>query len=444
MTKVRFAPSPTGYLHIGNVRTALVNWLFTKKLGGEFLLRSDDTDEERSTKDYEEAIFEDMKWLGLKWDSFARQSDRYDRYELAKQKLIAAGRLYPCYETQEELETKRKFQLSSGKPPIYDRAALKLNEEDKAKLEAEGRAPHWRFKLVPGKITWEDLVRGASSFDADHLGDPILLREDGKPTYTMSSVVDDAELGITHIIRGEDHVTNSAVQIQLFEALGAKPPQMAHLALIKTAEGGMSKRDGGFDVRGLKAKGIEAMSICSLLARLGTSAPVEPRTALAELVEHFDIKHFGRAPANYDEKELWRLNGKIVSQFAFADVQPRLAEMGLNGVDEAFWLTVRSNIQCLPEVAEWWQVCRQPLTPVIADAGFTAQAAELLPANDWNQQTWKEWTQSLAQSTGRKGKELFMPLRLALTGREHGPELGNMLPMIGRDKVVRRLKGEAA
>ncbi len=446
MTKVRFAPSPTGYLHIGNIRTALVNWLFVRKQGGEFLLRIDDTDVERSKPEYEAAIREDMRWLGLTWDAEAKQSERFDRYELAKQKLIADGRLYPCYETQEELDIKRKMLLSRGLPPIYDRAALKLSEAEKAAYEAEGRKPHWRFRLLSADIQWQDLVRGDVKFHGDNLADPILIREDGYPTYTLSSVVDDAELGITHILRGEDHVTNSSVQIQLFEALGHRAPAMAHMSLIRTKDGQMSKRDGGFDIRTLRAKGLEAMSILSLLARLGTSQPIEPKTNLQALVEGFDIGHFGRAPANYDEEELHRLNAKIVSELDFAAVQPSLTALGMAEADELFWNTVRPNIAYVHEAKDWWQLCYQPITPQVDadDVDFAAKAAELLPTGELTSDTWTLWVNELKNSTGRKGKQLFMPLRKALTGMEHGPELKDMLPLIGREKIVKRLQGVAA
>lgn len=442
--KVRFAPSPTGYLHIGNVRTALVNWLFARKAGGQFLLRSDDTDMERSRQEYEEAIEQDLQWLGLEWDEFARQSDRFERYEAAKQALIAQGRLYPCYETQDELEVKRKMQLSRGVPPLYDRSALKLTAEEKAKLEAEGRAPHWRFTLEPKDVVWQDLVRGEAKFNGAHLSDPILFREDGVPTYTLSSVVDDAELGVTHIIRGEDHVTNTAVQIQLFEALGAVVPVFAHLALIKTKEGGMSKRDGGYDIRTLRSEGIEAMSLNSLLARLGSSAPVEPKATLTELVAGFDIAHFGRSPANYDKQELERLNGKIVGQMSFQEVGPRLLALGLTTLDEAFWNTIRPNLKTVEDAQLWWRLCKESITPEIEDAEFVASAATLLPEGTWDDTTWNQWVNAVKEKTGRKGKELFMPLRKALTGLEHGPELKDMLPMIGPDKTKQRLLGKVA
>lgn len=445
--KLRFAPSPTGYLHIGNVRTALVNWLFTRHHGGTFLLRIDDTDMERSRPEYVTAIEEDMRWLGLEWDETVAQSSRLAEYDAAKQKLIDSGRLYPCYETKEELDIKRKFQLSAGKPPLYDRAALKLTDAEKQAYEAEGRIPHWRFKLEDSDIIWKDLVRGDVKFTGTSMSDPILLREDGMPTYTLSSVVDDGELGITHILRGEDHVSNTAVQVQLFEAIFGKGnvPIFGHLALIRSKDGEMSKRDGGYDIRSLRAEGIEASALTSMLARLGTSAPIEAHTSLEPLVKGFDISTFGRAPATYDVDDLHRINAKIISVLEFDDVKPRLETLGVHA-DKAFWDSVRPNLSKLSDITEWWQTCKETLEPVIdqEDRDFTAQAAELLPTGEWDNQTWNVWLNQVKEASGRKGKTLFMPIRKALTAREHGPELGDTLPLIGRERAYKRLKGEAA
>jgi len=442
--KVRFAPSPTGYLHIGNVRTALMNFLYTRVNDGQFVLRMDDTDPERSKQEFAEAIEEDLQWLGMSWDELAHQKERLARYEEAKQKLVDAGRLYPCYETAEEIEIKRKMLLSRGKPPIYDRAALELTEDEKAAYEAEGRQPHWRFKLDDSEVTWEDLVRGSQKFEPRHMSDPVLIREDGSPTYMMPSCVDDIDMGITHVLRGEDHVSNTAIQIQLIEALGGTAPIFSHFSLLKTKEGELSKRKGGSDVRSLRADGIEPMAILSLLVRLGTSQPVEVRMSVEEVIEGFSIDQFGRAPANYDVEELKRLNAKIVAQLSFAEVKPRLEALGMDGVNESFWNVVRANIQQLPEAKDWWAMCHQTITPEIEDSEFTQKAAELLPDGEWNEQTWNEWVGKVKDETGRKGKQLFMPLRLALTGQAHGPELKDMLPLIGREKAQKRLQGKAA
>ncbi|RMF08359.1 MAG: glutamate--tRNA ligase, partial [Alphaproteobacteria bacterium] len=375
--KVRFAPSPTGYLHVGNVRTALINWLYARKEGGRFLLRLDDTDEERSRDEYAQAIEEDMRWLGLDWDEIVRQSHRYERYHEAVRRLKDAGRLYACYETPEELERKRKLQLARRMPPVYDREGLRLTEDQRKAYEAEGRRPHWRFRLdEKARVEWDDMVRGHTGVAMDSLSDPILIRADGTFLYMLPSVVDDIELGVTHVMRGEDHVTNSAVQVQLFEALGAQAPIFAHVPLLSGASGeGLSKREGALSIRALREEeGIEPLAILSLLARIGTADPVEPRTSLDELIAGFSIDRFSRATAKFDEQELLNLNAKVLHHLPFAAVRPRLEAMGLEGVDEAFWLTVRPNLKRLGDAVDWWQIVNGPVTPVIGDEGFIETA----------------------------------------------------------------------
>ncbi len=440
---VRFAPSPTGYLHVGNIRTAIVNWLFTEKEGGTFLLRMDDTDQERSKVEYEDAIREDMRWLGLEWKTEARQTERMERYKEAMQQLIGAGRLYPCYDTQEELDIRRKLQVSRGKPPVYDRAALKLTDEQKQQFDAEGRKPHWRFLLNDAPIAWEDMVRGHCEFQGAHASDPVLVREDGIPLYTFSSVVDDIDMDITHIIRGEDHVSNSAVQIQIFEALGSAAPLFAHLALLRTKEGELSKRKGGGDIRSLRERGFLPLAILSYLAKLGTSDSVELSESAAALVQQFDFSKFGRSAAQYDEEELLRLNAKLLHVTEFADVQEKLAALGVTS-DATFWNAIRENLHTVTEAKDWWELVYQPVTPVIADTDYCSKAATLLPEDTTAIDSWKLFTNSLKNSTGRKGKDLFMPLRLALTAREDGPDLSTVFRLLGRERVAKRLQGEAA
>lgn len=442
--RTRFAPSPTGLLHVGNLRTALVCWLYAKGQSGEFVLRLDDTDLERSKDEYAEAIQEDLKWLGLDWDALYKQSDRLDKYEAAKQQLIEMGRLYPCYESQEELGVKRKMLLSRGLPPIYDRAALNLTEEEKAKFEEEGRKPHWRFKLEDQTIAWEDEVRGSVAFEGKNLTDPILIRECGTPTYMLPSTVDDIEMEITHVVRGEDHVSNTAIQIQLFEALGGNVPTFAHLALIKSKDEEISKRKGGFDIQSLREQGIEAMAINSLFGRIGTSDAIEAVPTIDELAQHFDIHHFGRAAAIYDQEELERINAKLLHQLPLASVSERLQELGLDNIDESFWTSVHGNISRLNELTDWWKICKETLEPEIDDLEFTTTAADLLPEGEWTQETWSVWINEVKSKTGRKGKELFMPIRKALTAAESGPELKDLLPLIGREKAIARLHGKAA
>jgi glutamyl-tRNA synthetase len=432
---VRFAPSPTGYLHVGNVRTALVNFLFARKAGGRFLLRIDDTDAGRSRLEYVDAIEEDLRWLGIIRDDFRKQSERLADYEAARRKLVAAGRLYPCYETPEELDMRRKMQAGRGLPPVYDRAALRLTQAWKEKYEREGRRPHYRFLLEDRPVLWDDLVRGEVRFEGAYASDPVLVREDGVPLYTLASVVDDADMGITHILRGEDHVSNTAVQMQIFTALGFIPPRFGHLALLKTSEGELSKRVGGNDIRGLRDAGIEPMTVNSLLARLGTRDPVEAFPDMQSLVDAFDIKKFGRATANYDFQELERLNGKLLHTLPFSAVKDRLPF-----ADGHFWLSVRANVKTLAEAKEWWEIVHGDISGDCAgEEDYLRKALAVLPSGRWDEATWGMWTQAVSAATGRKGKELFLPLRLALTGLGHGPEMKLLLPLIGHEKTMQRL-----
>ncbi|HUY68287.1 MAG TPA: glutamate--tRNA ligase [Alphaproteobacteria bacterium] len=443
---VRFAPSPTGLLHLGNIRAALFNWLFARRYGGTFMLRLDDTDRDRSTVEFANAIEGDLNWLGLNWDRFARQSDRLEHYDAALERLKTAGRAYPCFETQAELDLKRKTQLGRGLPPVYDRAALKLSDAERARLIAAGKKPHWRFRL-DGDAEWDDAIQGKKHFPTSALSDPVLVREDGVPLYTFSSVVDDVELGITHVIRGEDHVTNTAVQIQIWQALTDKPPPIfAHFPLIVTASGiEMSKRLGTLSIASLRGDmEIEPMAINSLLARLGTSEPVGPHLALAELARAFDLGKISHSGPKFDMADLQALNAKILHMTPFANLRERLKEMGLGDIDENFWNAVRANIMKLGDIAQWWQVAQGPITPIIADAAFARDAAGLLPPEPWNENSWGAWADAVKSKTGRKGKDLFMPLRLALTGLDHGPEMKALLPIIGPARTRARLEGKAA
>ena len=442
--KVRFAPSPTGNLHVGNLRTALVNYLFARAAGGVFMLRIDDTDTERSTPEFEASIRADLDWMGMSWDTEDRQSARLDRYDEALRQLEAIGRAYPCFETPEELALKRKAQLSAGRPPVYDRAALKLTDEQKQAFQAEGRRPHWRFRLEDTAVAWADMVRGEVSYHMSSLSDPVLMREDGRVIYTMASVVDDIDHGITHIIRGEDHVTNSAAQIQLFEALGATAPVMGHVALLAGADGeGLSKRLGSLSIGQLRDEGTEASALASLLARIGTADPVVPTADMAAIIGGFDLSRFGRATAKFDPAELAQVNARIVQQLDFDAVSPRLSDLGVGG-DTDFWMAVRDNLSSVAEAADWWQVCTTPITPVIEAAEVTTAAAGLLPDGDLSSDIWGSWTKAVAAETGAKGRELFMPIRLALTGREKGPEIAPLLAFIGRERIIARLRGETA
>jgi glutamyl-tRNA synthetase len=438
---VRFAPSPTGRLHAGNIRTALLNFLFARKMGGRLLLRLDDTDRERSMEEFARGIEEDLRWLGIDWAKEVRQSDRFDLYGAAVEALKREGRLYPAYETPEELELKRKRQLARRRPPVYDRAALKLTDEDKARLQAQGRKPHWRFKLESRDVVWDDLVRGRQPVDAASLSDPVLVRADGTYLYTLPSVVDDIDLGVTHVIRGEDHVVNTAPQIQLFEALGAATPEFGHHSLLVGADGqALSKRDRARSIEGAHEEGIEALAVASYVATLGTSDPVAPHANLDELVQSFDFTKLSRAPARFDPAELRALNARLLHMLPFSAVAARLSAMGIGG-GEAFWEAVRGNLAVLGDAKHWWCVTEGPLAPVIEDRDLCHMAARLLPPEPWDDATWSKWSSAVKQATGAKGKALFQPLRLALTGEEHGPELKHLLPLIGRRRAAARLEG---
>lgn len=442
--RLRFAPSPTGRLHVGNIRTALMNWLFARRENGQMLLRIDDTDLARSTAEFEQGIDDDLTWLGLKWDERANQSRRFAQYEAAAEKLKSAGLLYPAYETEEELERKRKIAQARGRPPVYDRAALNLSAEERASLEAQGRKPHWRFKLSGKRRDWVDLVRGPQSIDTASLSDPVLIREDGAFLYTLPSVVDDVEFAITHIVRGEDHVTNSGVQIEIFEALGAAAPVFGHFPLLVGADGeALSKRLGSLSAQELRSEGYEPMSILSHLAKIGTSDPVEARLSIEDLAAEFAFEKIGRAPARFDPEELKRVNAAVLHQTSYAEVKERLASLGADKGD-AFWNAVRANLTLLPDVSDWARIVDGPITPVIADAVFAAKAADLLPRGPYDGSSWAAFVERVKAETGAKGKALFMPLRQALTGLDHGPEMAALFPLIGEEKARKRLSGESA
>lgn len=440
--RVRFAPSPTGKLHVGNARVALLNWLFARKHGGSFMLRLDDTDDERSTEEFARCIQRDLSWLALTWDVFDRQSARSARYQAAFDTLLKDGRLYPCFETAEELALKRKVQLAQHKPPIYDRAALQLTQADKAAFDAKGIKPHWRFMLNHADIKWHDLIKGDLTFHGANLSDPVLFRTDGRPIYTLASVVDDIDFKITHVLRGDDHITNTAAQVQLTEALGGTPPHYGHLPLLTNAAGeGLSKRLGSLSLEHLRdADGIEPMAINSLLAKLGSSDAIEACPDLAALVAEFDLAKYSPSTARFDDAELGAINARLLQLLPFSDVAPRLKALGFDGIDAAFWEAVRPNLKTIPEISVWYTVARTPLQPTITDAELTTKAAELLT----DLQHYTGWLEAVKTATNRKGKALFMPLRLALTGMEHGPELPVLLPLLGLERARARLRGEAA
>lgn len=439
-TVTRFAPSPTGKLHVGNVRTALHNWLLAKKTGGKFLLRIDDTDAERSREEYVEAIRADLAWLGLTYDGEERQSQRAELYEREFQKLFAAGRIYRAYETAQELDLKRKILLGRGLPPIYDRAALKLTDAEHEAKAAAGEQPHWRFLLDHDQpVTWDDGIRGAQNFDPRQMSDPVIRRADGSWLYMLPSAIDDIAMGVTDVLRGEDHVSNTATQIQMFTALGAQPPRFAHEALLTGTEGKLSKRLGALGMADFREQGIEPEAIVALLARLGTSDPVDPSLDSPALAASFDLSRFGRAPARFDEADLHRVNAQIVHRLPFA----RVAHLLPDGMGEVAWEAIRPNLAHIDEARDWWQVITGPVTaPALDDEtrAYLVQAAEAAATLDWSVDPWRALTAALKDSTGRKGKPLFLPLRQALTGHDHGPEMASLLPLIAQDEAVRRLR----
>lgn len=439
---VRFAPSPTGRIHIGNARTALLNYFFACKHGGTFLLRFDDTDSERSTEEYALGIEVDLAWLGIAPERKMRQSERFSLYDSAVEKLKAMGRLYPCFETTEELERKRRLQIARGAPPVYDRAALSLSESERATLVAEGRKPHWRFKLTPEVVQWDDLIRGACHIDCASLSDPVLVREDGSYLYTLPSVVDDIDAGVTQIIRGEDHVTNTAVQLQLFVALGAANlPQFAHHNLLIGADGqGLSKRTGALSIAGLREAGVESLAVAAMATLTGSSIAVQPAHSLPELAGLFDLGSISRTSARFDEEELRHLSQRVLHGLSYESVRERLAALEIVGRKaEPLWLSARGNLERFSDISDWWKVIEGEIAPPILEPDFAAAARDALPPEPWDESSWGLWTQSLKQATGFKGKALFHPLRLALTGHESGPELAKLLPLIGRAKVLARL-----
>jgi len=440
MTIVRFAPSPTGRIHLGNARPALLNWYFAKANAGQYILRFDDTDIARSTRAFADGIEEDLAWLGIVPDTIYRQSERFDLYHQARDRLIAAGRLYPCYETSDELDRRRARARAMGRPPIYDRSALTLSDADKARFEAEGRIPHWRFKLDARPISFTDEIRGKQIINTGSMSDPVLIRGDGSYLYTLPSVVDDIDMGITHIIRGEDHVSNAAVQIEIFAALGASAPKFAHHNLLTDEQGqGLSKRLGSLSLSDLKKQGYEPMAVAIMASMTGTSLPLEPHVSLEDIAQKLTFSVISHGPARFAPSEMDALNARIVHTLSYEDVRTRLASLNLDRAE--LWDALRENLAKFHDIVAWSTLVLGPVTPQITDENreFIKQAAEALPAEPWDESTWGVWTKAVKQVSGRKGKELFHPLRMALTGRGDGPELKTLLPLLGRKVCQDRL-----
>ncbi|WP_370047099.1 MULTISPECIES: glutamate--tRNA ligase [Salipiger] len=445
MTVTRFAPSPTGHIHVGNLRTALFNYLIARKAGGTFILRIDDTDPERSKEEYVDGIKRDLEWLGLTWDRIERQSERLDRYHAAADQLREIGRFYEAWETPTELDLKRKKQLNMGKPPVYDRAALALSDDEKAALRAERGDGVWRFKLDQERIEWTDGILGDISIDAASVSDPVLIRGDGQILYTLASVVDDTEMGVTHVVRGSDHVTNTATQIQIIDALGGTVPSFAHHSLLTGPQGeSLSKRLGVLSIRDLRESGIEPEALLSLMARLGSSQPVELRLSLEEIAEGFELSQFGSAPTKFDVNDLYPLTARKLHGLPLSAVADEIAALGVpSDKAELFWSVTRENIETRKDLAGWWALFRDGAEPVIADEDrdFIAEAMAILPEGPLTQDSWGAWTKAVKEQTGRKGKGLFMPLRKALTGRERGPEMADVLPLLQTIPARKLAKG---
>ncbi|PQV53616.1 glutamyl-tRNA synthetase [Defluviimonas denitrificans] len=433
MTVTRFAPSPTGYIHVGNLRTALMNYLIARKTGGTFILRLDDTDQERSKQEYMDGIKQDLDWLGLHWDRIEQQSKRLDRYAEVADGLRASGDLYEVFETPTELDLKRKKLLNMGKPPVYDRAGLDLSTAEKDKLRAE-KDPYWRFKLDQQRTEWTDGILGPVSIDTASVSDPVLIRADGQVLYTFASSVDDVDMGITHIVRGADHVTNTATQVQIMRAIGGTPPAFAHHSLLTGPQGeGLSKRLGTLSLRDLRAEGVAKEALLSLMARLGSSQPVELMMSLDEIADGFELSQFGAAPTKFDAEDLWPLTRARNHALPFETVKDRIAALGVpDGMAERFWRVASQNITRLDDLGHWWTLCRDGAEPVVAaeDAAFVKEAMALLPPPPYSDTTWAEWTAAVKDKTGRKGKGLFMPLRLAVTGEAQGPDMGELMPLL--------------
>nr|WP_321507574.1 glutamate--tRNA ligase [uncultured Celeribacter sp.] len=440
MIVTRFAPSPTGFIHVGNLRTALFNYLITRKAGGQFILRLDDTDQERSKQEYADGILEDLEWLGFTWDRLEKQSTRLERYEEAAQELRDKGRFYEAFETPTELDLKRKKLLNMGKPPVYDRAALALSDAEKDALRAERGNGVWRFKLDQERIDWHDGILGDISIDAASVSDPVLIRADGQFLYTLASVCDDVDYGVTHIVRGSDHVTNTATQIQIIKALGGTVPSFGHHSLLTGPQGeALSKRLGTLSLRDLRAQGVEPMALLSLMARIGSSQPVELRTTMEELIEGFDLSHFGSAPTKFDPQDLFALTAQINHARPFAEVKDDVAALGVpDALAEPFWNVVRENITVKADMAGWWELFRDGATPLVADEDkdFIAEAFTMLPEPPYTADSWKDWTTAVKEATGRKGKGLFMPLRKAVTGMERGPDMSHVMPLLQKKPAL--------
>ena len=439
-TTTRFAPSPTGLLHLGNIRTALINWLYARTNNGKFILRIDDTDLERSKDEYASKIKYDLEWLGIDFDETFNQSSRFEVYKARFNTLVEQGRVYPCYETPEELERKRKLQMASGGKPVYDRSALSLTDQQKKEFESEGRKPHWRFLMNSERVQWDDILKGQVDIDLLSLSDPVVYREDGVPLYTFSSVVDDIDFNITNVIRGDDHTSNTAVQIELINAMDTNKIVFAHHALLTASSGDkLSKRDNVISIESFREKNIDPLAILSLLATIGTSNSIELKSSISQIIEEFRIKTISTSPGKIEIDLLNALNKKIVQKYQFDEIRDRLAKVDKR-IDEKFWNTVKGNLETVEDIQNWTDIVFNNELIEPKDKEFIKITLDTMPADPWSDETWDEWTGKVKELTGRKGKELFLPLREAFTGLSHGPEMKKLIQLLGREKILERVK----
>ncbi len=442
---LRFAPSPTGLLHVGNLRTAIINWLFAKKHDYDFLLRIDDTDDTRSKKEYVDFIEEDLKWIGLEWSLKYAQSDRLGAYDDAFNYLKSNNLIYRCFETDEELSLKRARQRSAGLPPVYDRSSLRISKDKIIQYESEGRSSYWRLKLPDKPIIWKDKIYGEVRFDSKSYSDPVIIRADGRYLYTITSVVDDIYSKVSNIIRGSDHLTNSGIQIYLFQALGSKAPNFFHHSLMTSADGEpLSKRIGSLSIRGIRESGIEPEVLLNYLTFVGDITNQSEFYEISELAKNFDAQKLSKSNAPFDERLLKEVNSGFLQQQNYDFFKKKSDLLGLKQVPKEFWGAVKNNIKVFDEIKDWTEVIYGNIQPVIDDPEYINLALNLIPEVDFNELSWQNWTETIKEKSGRKGKKLFMPLRLSITGKDFGPEMAKLLPLIGKEKTLSRLNGRAS
>ena len=439
--KVRFAPSPTGFMHIGNARIAVINHLFCRKNNGKFLFRIDDTDALRSKKEYEEAIKADMNWLGIGYDETFRQSERLDRYHEVMKKLISDGFLYKCFEPPEELEYKRKLAISKGKPPVYDRASLSLTDAEIKAYEQEGRIPYWRFKLPDKTVSWNDLILGEISYNLNNVSDPVIVKADGTFLYTYSSVVDDFDAGITHIIRGQDHVTNTAVQIAIFDEIskGTYQVSFAHLSLLVNKDGSQfSKRLGSMNLGEIRAQGVEPMAILDLLATLGSSLDTIPFTKIDDLIKYFDISKFSTNSPKFDIDDIFKISRKILHSKPFSEI----AHLGIS---EKAYEVIKGNIDSYSDFSVWKEILQSgfkaKFVPTTEETEVLQSFAQKIRVvNNFSKEDIENALNTVKAELNITNQKLYHPIRKTLTGQDKGPNIVDFMTVLGKQETLQRIK----